>query len=142
MGAILWELSTEQLQAIQITASVFGGGLVSVILRVIDKYRSKQKIQDDHATDIAIASAKNVESAQKINEMLQELLEKERQHSEEVLRVAVDQAVKEAKDECAKRMDELQQQITDLQRKLKRNQNTATRKKKQTTTSKSTTQYQ
>jgi polyhydroxyalkanoate synthesis regulator protein len=136
------QINPDIVQILQILGGVLGGGLISVILSIINKYRSRQEVQDDHTVSINDASIKNVESAQKINDMLQELLSKEREHSEEVMKIAVEQAVREAKEECAKQIDELRTQIVALQRKLKRNQNTATRKKKQTTTSKSTTQYQ
>lgn len=114
------EISQNTYQLIQVIIGAITGGLTTIIISIINKYRSKGKQNDDHTKDINHAAAENVKSAQEVNQMFKNLLADERKHSDEVLKQAVTDAVSQAKQDCQEQIDKLEKKITNLRTRLKK----------------------
>lgn len=122
-------LSQDIVQLIEFTVSALTGAITSIVISVISKYRSKRKQADDHTKDINDAAAKNVKSAQEVSNMFKNLLEVERKHSDEVLKIAVSEAVEQAKKDCQEQISKLEKKIGNLRTRLKKYENTNITKK-------------
>ena len=83
-------LTDGQMQLIENIASGIFGALSSIGVQWISTKKSKGETGDEHTETLNKASSENVETAQKINNMLRELMEEERKHFEEEIARAKD----------------------------------------------------
>lgn len=78
------------------------GVIASIVIKIIDTYRSKQKSDDEHSKTNADAAKSNVESANVINLMMRGMLDQERAY--------FDKELVRASEDCAEKIDRLKEE--------------------------------
>lgn len=76
------------MEFLELVIAASTGVISSVVIKLIDTYKSKQKIADEHSETMADAAKSNVDSANVINTMMRSMLDQERLYFDTQLRSA------------------------------------------------------
>jgi predicted nuclease with TOPRIM domain len=90
------------MEGLELILATSAGVISSIVIKLIDTYRNKQKIADEHSETMADAAKANVDSANVINLMMRGMLDQERAYFDSQLKVA--------SEDCAEKISKLKEE--------------------------------